>query len=160
GLRPERDAPLRPRPAGARPPAGHSAALIGLVGAPHPGPLPEGEREGRAGGGMIPSGGPEQGVEGERASRRRRSDPGPGPEKGPVEDDARGEVGAYHGIVDGWLLLVCAALGVWAVYAFFAYWGGLPAWRADGSAAMTAVRLVLAVAGLNLVLLVADVLYN
>ena len=45
--------------------------------------------------------------------------------RGPVEDFARGEVRAYHGIVNRWLLLVYAVLGVWAVYYLFKYWGGL-----------------------------------
>ncbi|HKZ76601.1 MAG TPA: hypothetical protein VJ259_08040 [Actinomycetota bacterium] len=45
--------------------------------------------------------------------------------RGPVEDYARGEVRAYHGIVNRWLLLVYAVLGVWAVYYLFKYWGGL-----------------------------------
>jgi len=45
--------------------------------------------------------------------------------RGHVEDYARGEVRAYHGIVNRWLLLVYAVLGVWAVYYLVKYWGGL-----------------------------------
>ena len=38
---------------------------------------------------------------------------------------ARGEIRAYHGIVNKWLLVVYAALAVWGVYYLFKYWGGL-----------------------------------
>jgi hypothetical protein len=45
--------------------------------------------------------------------------------RGPIESYARGEVRAYHGIVNRWLLVVYAALGVWGVYYLFTHWGGL-----------------------------------
>lgn len=54
---------------------------------------------------------------------------------GPVEEYAGGEIRAYHGIVNRWLLLVYALLFVWAFYYLigpfeglrptFQYWGGL-----------------------------------
>jgi hypothetical protein len=44
---------------------------------------------------------------------------------GPIEEYARGEIRAYHGIVNAWLLFVYAGLGVWAIYYLFRYWGGL-----------------------------------
>jgi len=56
----------------------------------------------------------------------------PGPElqarearHGPIEEHAQGEIRAYHGIVNKWLLAVYAILTVWAVYYLFKYWGGL-----------------------------------
>jgi hypothetical protein len=45
--------------------------------------------------------------------------------RGHIESFARGEVQSYHGIVNRWLLIVYAVLGVWAVYYLVAYWGGL-----------------------------------
>ena len=44
---------------------------------------------------------------------------------GPVESYAQGEIKAYHGIVNKWLLVVYALLGLWGVYYLFKYWGGL-----------------------------------
>lgn len=44
---------------------------------------------------------------------------------GPIEEFARGEVRSYHGIVNGWLLVVYAILAVWSVYYVVRYWGGL-----------------------------------
>ncbi len=45
--------------------------------------------------------------------------------RGHVEEFGGGEVRAYHGVVNRWLLAVYAVLGVWAVYYLFRYWGGL-----------------------------------
>jgi hypothetical protein len=45
--------------------------------------------------------------------------------RGHIESFAHGELRAYHGIVNRWLLVVYAALGVWGVYYLFKYWGGL-----------------------------------
>jgi len=45
--------------------------------------------------------------------------------RGPIEEYAQGEIRAYHGIVNRWLLLVYAVLAVWGVYYLFNYWGGL-----------------------------------
>jgi hypothetical protein len=47
------------------------------------------------------------------------------PHYGAVEEYARGEIRAYHGIVHVWLLLVYFALAVWGIYYLFKYWGGL-----------------------------------
>lgn len=44
---------------------------------------------------------------------------------GPIEEYARGEIRAYHGIVNKWLLVVYVVLAVWGVYYLFSYWGGL-----------------------------------
>ncbi len=44
---------------------------------------------------------------------------------GPIEEYAQGEIRAYHGIVNRWLLVVYAVLAVWSVYYLFTYWGGL-----------------------------------
>jgi hypothetical protein len=44
---------------------------------------------------------------------------------GPLHEYARGEIRAYHGIVNKWLLVVYAILAVWGIYYLFAYWGGL-----------------------------------
>ncbi len=44
---------------------------------------------------------------------------------GPLETYAQGEIKAYHGIVNKWLLVVYALLGLWGVYYLFKYWGGL-----------------------------------
>jgi hypothetical protein len=49
-----------------------------------------------------------------------------------VEEYARGEIRAYHGIVNKWLLVVYAALAVWAIYYLFKYWGGLGPGLATG----------------------------
>jgi hypothetical protein len=46
-------------------------------------------------------------------------------QRGHVEEFGGGEVRAYHGVVNLWLLAVYAVLGVWAVYYLFRYWGGL-----------------------------------
>jgi hypothetical protein len=51
---------------------------------------------------------------------------------GAVEEYARGEIRAYHGIVNRWLLLVYAILAVWGVYYLFRYWGGLGPGLATG----------------------------
>lgn len=45
--------------------------------------------------------------------------------RGHIEEFAGGEVRSYHGIVNRWLLLVYAGLGVWGVYYLIRYWGGL-----------------------------------
>ena len=59
-------------------------------------------------------------------ARTRRSAGGAHhPRYGEVESYARGEVRAYHGIVNKWLLVVYAVLAVWGVYYLFKYWGGL-----------------------------------
>jgi len=44
---------------------------------------------------------------------------------GPIEEYAQGEIRAYHGIVNTWLLAVYAILAVWGIYYLFKYWGGL-----------------------------------
>lgn len=44
---------------------------------------------------------------------------------GPIEEFAGGEVRSYHGIVNRWLLVVYAILGVWSIYYVVRYWGGL-----------------------------------
>ena len=44
---------------------------------------------------------------------------------GAVEEYAGGEIKAYHGIVNKWLLVVYAVLAVFGVYYLFKYWGGL-----------------------------------
>ena len=51
--------------------------------------------------------------------------PEPHPKYGAVEEYARGEIRAYHGIVNKWLLVVYALLAVWGIYYVFKYWGGL-----------------------------------
>ena len=47
------------------------------------------------------------------------------PRYGVVEEHAGGEIKAYHGIVNKWLLVVYAILAVFGVYYLFKYWGGL-----------------------------------
>ena len=47
------------------------------------------------------------------------------PRYGAVEEYAGGEIKAYHGIVNKWLLVVYAVLAVFGVYYLFRYWGGL-----------------------------------
>ena len=48
---------------------------------------------------------------------------------------------AYHGIVNRWLLVVYAVLGVWGVYYLVRYWGGLgPGWRDDRRPAAPGAR--------------------
>jgi hypothetical protein len=47
------------------------------------------------------------------------------PKYGEVEQYARGEIHAYHGIVNKWLLVVYAVLAVWGIYYLFKFWGGL-----------------------------------
>jgi hypothetical protein len=47
------------------------------------------------------------------------------PRYGEVEEYARGEIHAYHGIINVWLLVVYFALALWGVYYLFKYWGGL-----------------------------------
>ena len=46
-------------------------------------------------------------------------------QRGPIDEYAQGEIGAYHGIVNRWLLVVYAILAVWGIYYLFRYWGGL-----------------------------------
>ena len=46
-------------------------------------------------------------------------------QRGHLEDYGGGEVRAYHGFVNRWLLVVYAVLGVWGVYYLVRYWGGL-----------------------------------
>ncbi|HEV8674189.1 MAG TPA: hypothetical protein VGX21_09085 [Methylomirabilota bacterium] len=56
------------------------------------------------------------------------SEPAPrpeGPEHETVHEYAGGEIRAYPGRVNWWLLVVYAVLAVWAVYYLFTYWGGL-----------------------------------
>lgn len=60
---------------------------------------------------------PERAGEREMAERERTH--------GPIEEYAQGEIRAYHGIVNKWLLAVYAILAVWGVYYLFKYWGGL-----------------------------------
>lgn len=53
-------------------------------------------------------------------------DPGQGEwRRGPVEEYAGSEIGAYRGIVNRWLVAVYVALTVWAIYYLVAFWGGL-----------------------------------
>ena len=47
------------------------------------------------------------------------------PRYGAVETFAGGEIRSYHGIVNTWLLVVYAALAIWAIYYLVTYWGGL-----------------------------------
>jgi hypothetical protein len=49
-----------------------------------------------------------------------------------VHEYARGEIRAYHGIVNRWLLLVYAVLAVWGIYYLVKYWGGLGPGLATG----------------------------
>jgi hypothetical protein len=42
-----------------------------------------------------------------------------------TEDYGGGHIQARHGRLNGWLLLVYAAMFVWAIYYGYAYWGGL-----------------------------------
>ena len=46
-------------------------------------------------------------------------------ERGPVHEYAQGEIQAYEGRVNRWLLVVYVVLAIWAVYYLFTYWGGL-----------------------------------
>ena len=69
----------------------------------------------RAGG--SPPAQPSPAVTPEMAARERR--------QGPIEEYAHGEIRAYHGIVNKWLLVVYAILAVWGIYYLFTYWGGL-----------------------------------
>jgi hypothetical protein len=46
-------------------------------------------------------------------------------QRGHIEEFGGGEVRAYHGVVNRWLLAVYAILGVWAVYYLIRYWSGL-----------------------------------
>jgi hypothetical protein len=48
-----------------------------------------------------------------------------GPDRGPVHEYAGGEIRAYEGRVNAWLLFVYLVLAVWAVYYLVTYWGGL-----------------------------------
>ena len=47
------------------------------------------------------------------------------PRYGEVEEYAGGEIHAYHGIVNRWLLVVYLVLAVFGVYYLFKHWGGL-----------------------------------
>jgi hypothetical protein len=60
---------------------------------------------------------PEAAMKPEMAERERSH--------GPIEEYARGEIRAYHGIVNKWLLAVYAILAIWGIYYLFVYWGGL-----------------------------------
>jgi hypothetical protein len=42
-----------------------------------------------------------------------------------IESFAGGEILSRHGKVNRWLMVVYLALGVWALYYLFTYWGGL-----------------------------------
>jgi hypothetical protein len=42
-----------------------------------------------------------------------------------LESYAGGEILVRHGKVNRWLLFVYLALGIWAMYYLFTYWGGL-----------------------------------
>lgn len=56
------------------------------------------------------------------------AEPDPDPavsERGPVHEYAQGEIRAYEGYVNYWLLVVYAVLAVWGVYYLVKYWGGL-----------------------------------
>jgi hypothetical protein len=67
--------------------------------------------------GETPPSQPSPAVTSEVAERERR--------QGPIEEYSHGEVRAYHGIVNKWLLVVYAILAVWGIYYLFTYWGGL-----------------------------------
>ena len=67
--------------------------------------------------GETPPSQPSLAVTSEVAERKRR--------QGPIEEHAHGEIRAYHGIVNKWLLVVYAILAVWGIYYLFTYWGGL-----------------------------------
>jgi hypothetical protein len=45
--------------------------------------------------------------------------------RGHIEEYGGGEIRAYHGLVNKWLLAVYAILGVWGIYYLVRYWGGL-----------------------------------
>lgn len=47
------------------------------------------------------------------------------PDRGRVHEYAGGEIRAYEGRVNYWLLAVYLVLTVWAVYYLLRYWGGL-----------------------------------
>lgn len=56
------------------------------------------------------------------------AEPDPDPaaaEREPMHEYAQGEIRAYEGRVNYWLLVVYAVLGVWGVYYLLKYWGGL-----------------------------------
>lgn len=42
-----------------------------------------------------------------------------------LESYAGGDILVRHGKVNRWLLFVYLALGIWAIYYLFTYWGGL-----------------------------------
>jgi hypothetical protein len=67
--------------------------------------------------GESPPSQPSPAVASEMAERERR--------QGPIEEYAHGEIRAYHGIVNKWLLVVYAILAVWGICYLFTYWGGL-----------------------------------
>jgi hypothetical protein len=56
----------------------------------------------------------------------------PHPRYGEVEHYAQGEIRVRRGIVNAWLLVVYAALAIWAVYYLFEFWGGLGPGLAPG----------------------------
>jgi hypothetical protein len=45
--------------------------------------------------------------------------------RGPVHEYAGGEIRAYEGRVNAWLLVVYVILTVWGIYYLIRYWGGL-----------------------------------
>jgi hypothetical protein len=42
-----------------------------------------------------------------------------------IHEYAQGEIRSRRGIVNRWLLVVYAALTIWAIYYLVRYWGGL-----------------------------------
>lgn len=47
------------------------------------------------------------------------------PHEEQVEEYGGGHIGARHGRVNGWLLVVYAIMFTWAIYYGIKYWGGL-----------------------------------
>jgi hypothetical protein len=45
--------------------------------------------------------------------------------RGPVHEYGGGEIRAYEGRVNAWLLVVYVILTVWGIYYLVRYWGGL-----------------------------------
>jgi hypothetical protein len=50
---------------------------------------------------------------------------GPERREDEIHEYARGELRVRRGRVNRWLLVLYAALGLWALYYLVAYWGGL-----------------------------------
>jgi hypothetical protein len=75
-----------------------------------------------------------------------------------IHDYAGGEVSTRAGRVNHWLLLVYAILALWAAYYLVTYWGGLGPGRGDKP--NRAERLLVALALLNLAVLLGEVLYT